>query len=203
MKKKIVTLMLMVLLGLSLALESNEEETVVQGLQQDENFSTLVSLLESSGLASDLGSGNFTIFAPTNAAFEALGAEQLDALSQDPEQLSQILQGHVLDGAYTVLDLSRAEAGTLGGLSGESFIFEQSSAGLTANGVGLESTDVDNMYSNGIVHVVSGVILPGSMQTEVTPTTDSGATDTTTTDDTGTTDSTTSDDTSTDTDDTQ
>jgi uncharacterized surface protein with fasciclin (FAS1) repeats len=142
------------------ALETNEEITMLQGLQEDENFTTLVSLLESSGLAEELSAaGDITLFAPTNAAFEVLGEDQLTTLSEDTAALTEILQLHVLQGEYPVLDLNNAEEGTLSSLSGEQYVIEQSAGGLTVNDAGLESTDVDNFYSNGVVHVVSNVLV--------------------------------------------
>jgi uncharacterized surface protein with fasciclin (FAS1) repeats len=159
-------LMLIVLLsfGSVWALESNEEMTVLQGLQEDENFSTLVSLLETSGLAEQLsGSGDITLFAPTNEAFAALGEDTLASLGKDATVLGQVLQSHVLAGAYPVLDLSKAEAGTLMDSAEVPFIIEQTAGGLTVNGVNMVATDVDNVYSDGIVHVISEVIVPASM----------------------------------------
>jgi uncharacterized surface protein with fasciclin (FAS1) repeats len=161
--KSLLSVVLAAGLGSAFALETNEEITMLQGLQEDENFTTLVSLLESSGLAQDLSeAGDVTLFAPTNAAFEALSEDQLMTLSEDTAALTEVLQLHVLQGEYPVLDLNNAE-GTLSSVSGEAYVVEQSAGGLTINGAGLESTDVDNFYSNGVVHVVSGVILPASV----------------------------------------
>lgn len=158
-KKVLLSVAIVASLGVVLALESNEELTIMQGLQEDENYTTLVSLLESSGLSSELeGAGSATLFAPTNEAFENYGSEQLNALSENSEELSRVLQGHVLQGAYTVLDLSRAEEGSVSSLSGEPATITQSASGLNVNGADLISTDVDNVYSNGIVHAVSNLM---------------------------------------------
>jgi uncharacterized surface protein with fasciclin (FAS1) repeats len=167
MKKQGIRLLVVALLtclGVAFALESNEDITILQGLQEDENFTTLVSLLESSGLSADLGAGgDITLFAPTNDAFDALGAEQLTSLSNDAAALTEVLQLHVMQGGYSVLDLNGAEEGSLSSLSGEPYVIAQSGGGLTVNGADLVSTDVDNVYSNGIVHVISNVIVPAGM----------------------------------------
>jgi uncharacterized surface protein with fasciclin (FAS1) repeats len=187
-KRALLAATLVASLGSALALESNEELTILQGLQEDENFTTLVSLLESSGLAEQLSAaGSVTLFAPNNAAFEALGEDQLTTLSGDTAALTTILQLHVLQGEYPVIDLDKAEEGTLSSLSGEPYLIEQSTGGLMVNGAGLDSTDVDNVYSNGIVQVVDSVILPAAMGTgeAASPTTTDDAT---TTDDSTTTD---------------
>ncbi|MGL4611815.1 MAG: fasciclin domain-containing protein [Trueperaceae bacterium] len=199
--------------GQAFALESNEEITVLQGLQEDENFSTLVSLLESSGLSEQLSSSSsITLFAPTNQAFDTLGEEQLNALSTDSTALTEVLQMHVSQGEYLVLDLDKSEEGAVSSLSGEPYAIEQSASGLSVNGADLISTDVDNVYSNGVVHAISNVVLPATMvpatdtngdgvvdDQDTATNTGSGATDTTTTDESTTTeDSTTTDDASTD-----
>jgi uncharacterized surface protein with fasciclin (FAS1) repeats len=167
MKKQGIRFLVVALLsylGVAFALESNEDITVLQGLQEDENFSTLVSLLESSGLSADLGAGgDITLFAPTNEAFEALGTEQLTSLESDAAALTDVLQLHVLQGGYSVLELNGAEEGSLSSLSGEPYAIAQGGGGLTVNGADLVSTDVDNVYSNGIVHVISNVIVPAGM----------------------------------------
>lgn len=168
MKKKGITRSLLSValvagLGSALALETNEEITILQGLQEDENFTTLVSLLESSGLAEDLSAaGDVTLFAPTNEAFETLGEDQLTTLSGDSAALTQVLQLHVLQGEYPVLDLSRAEEGSLSNLAGETYVIEQTGSGLSVNDGDLVSTDVDNFYSNGVVHVISNVLVPAA-----------------------------------------
>jgi uncharacterized surface protein with fasciclin (FAS1) repeats len=219
-KRSLLTLVLAAGLGSAFALETNEEITILQALQEDENFSTLVSLLESTGLSEELSAaGDITVFAPTNEAFEALGEDQLTTLSEDTAALSEILQLHVMQGEYPVLDLSRAEEGSLTSLSGEPYVIEQTASGLAVNDGDLVSTDVDNFYSNGVVHVISNVLVPAAQAAAddaAAPTTDTGdgviddqdavsgatdtTTDTTTDDTTGTagTDDTTTDDTATD-----
>jgi uncharacterized surface protein with fasciclin (FAS1) repeats len=175
-KRSLLSVALAAGLGSALALETNEDISILQGLQEDENFTTLVSLLESTGLAEDLGAaGDVTLFAPTNEAFENLGEEQLTALSKDSETLTGVLQLHVLPGEYPVLDLAKAEERTLSNLAGEPYIIEQSAGGLMVNDADLVSTDVDNFYSNGVVHVVSNVLVSASMAMQedaMTPTTD-------------------------------
>ncbi len=176
LKKSLLSAALVASLGSALALETNEEISILQGLQEDENFTTLVSLLESSGLSEDLAAaGDVTLFAPTNAAFEALSEDQLTTLSEDTAALTAILQLHVLQGEYPVLDLNNAEEGALSSLSGEQYVVEQSAGGLMVNDGALESTDVDNFYSNGVVHVVSNVLVSSSMAMDddtTTPMTD-------------------------------
>ena len=164
MKQIVVMLVLLWSLGSVLALESNEGITVMQGLQEDENFSTLRSLLESSGLSEQLlDTGGFTLFAPTNEAFDALGAERMNLLGGDSVALAEVLQLHIVSGVYSVLDLNKAEEGSITNSSDETYSVAVTASGLTINGVNLVSTDVDNLYSDGVIHAVSEVILPTSL----------------------------------------
>jgi uncharacterized surface protein with fasciclin (FAS1) repeats len=183
-KRNLLALVLVAGLGSAFALETNEEITILQALQDDENFSTLVSLLESTGLSEELSAGDITVFAPANEAFEALGEDQLTTLSEDTAALSEILQLHVMQGEYPVLDLSRAEEGSLTSLSGEPYVIEQTASGLAVNDGDLVSTDVDNFYSNGVVHVISNLLVPAAQAADDTATEDTATaeTDTTATD---------------------
>jgi uncharacterized surface protein with fasciclin (FAS1) repeats len=179
-KRHVLAVALLAGLGSALALETNEDITILQGLQEDENFTMLVSLLESSGLAEDLSAaGDITLFAPTNEAFDALDADTLTSLSEDSAALTGILQLHVVAGEYPVLDLDKAEEGSLSNLLGEPVVVEQSASGLTVNDADLVATDVDNFYSNGVVHVVSEVLLPAATAIGDETTTDDATTATT------------------------
>ncbi len=76
-----------------------EENSIVDIAISDERFSTLVTALQAAGLAEALqGEGPFTVFAPTNAAFDALPEGALEGLLADPEALSNVLLYHVVEG---------------------------------------------------------------------------------------------------------
>lgn len=128
------------------------------------NFETLVSALQATGLDSVLANldNNYTVFAPTDAAFEKLPAGTLDTLTT--EQLSNILLYHVLpgkvmsDGAITLAQSAENMAEMANG-SNVSLSFVDST--LFINGAKVSTADV--MATNGIIHVVDNVILPPSM----------------------------------------
>ena len=100
-------ILLMPVLALSITACSNTEvepiviveiTSVVDVASGNAEFSTLVSLLEATGLDRTLdAAGSFTVFAPTNDAFAALGQDTLDALANDPDTLADILLYHVLE----------------------------------------------------------------------------------------------------------
>jgi transforming growth factor-beta-induced protein len=129
----------------------------------DDQFSTLVDALARVDLVTTLqGDGPFTVFAPTNAAFEALGVD-LNTLSD--EDLTEILLYHVIPGEVASTDLPEgqlyASTASATGPNGAalSILVERSGTTVTVNNAANVSTpDVD--ASNGVIHIVDAVILP-------------------------------------------
>lgn len=122
------------------------------------NFSTLVSAVIAANLAGTLGDvdGDFTVFAPTNAAFEALPEGTLDALLADPGgQLTQILLYHVIAG--TVPSSALSEGLRVETLQGSEVEFSLE-GGPSINGVNIIQADI--FASNGVIHVIDAVLLP-------------------------------------------
>ncbi|MFP2995893.1 fasciclin domain-containing protein [Spongiivirga sp. MCCC 1A20706] len=119
----------------------------------DENFSTLVSALSSADLVETLqGDGPFTVFAPTNAAFE-----KLEAIPEG-EALKEVLLYHVAAGKLTAADI--VEAGTVVTLNdGAEITVEMIDDKVILNGT-IEVAVANIMASNGIVHVINDVLIP-------------------------------------------
>lgn len=140
-----------------------EPQTIAQIAAGDDQFSTLVSALQRVNLVSVLdGAGNFTVFAPTNAAFTASGID-LNALSD--EALTEVLLYHVLGAEVTSSAISdgqtyattAAETGPNG--TQLSILIEKSGGNVKLNNVANVTTaDID--ATNGVIHVVDAVILP-------------------------------------------
>ncbi len=131
--------------------------TVVDWLAADSNFSTLVGLVKEAGLAETLsGKGPFTIFAPTNAAFAKVDAKTLADLKADPKgKLADLLKGHVVNGSVMAADVSKMKEATF--LNGKKAAIEAKDGKVTVGGVAVSKAD--NKGSNGVVHVVDGVIM--------------------------------------------
>ncbi len=125
----------------------------------DQDFSTLVAALGAAGLVDTLaGEGNFTVFAPTNAAFAALPEGTVDALLADPTgDLTQILLYHVVDGVAMAADVVGLDSVTT--LQGEPISIEVVDGNVILNGT-VMVTATDIVASNGVVHVIDGVLLP-------------------------------------------
>ena len=132
------------------------------------NFSTLVAALSKAGLVSTFsGAGSFTVFAPTNAAFDAAaaallgsgktGRDLVDAL--DVPTLTAVLKYHVVGdarNAQAVLSTSQLVM-----LDGNAAAIAQKSGRAYINDAQIVTTDIQ--ASNGIVHVIDAVILPPSV----------------------------------------
>ena len=132
--------------------------SVVNIALDNDNFTILVDAVVKAGLVEALSSdGPFTVFAPTNDAFEALFAELgvsgVDALTA--EQLIPILTYHVVPGNVLSTDLADGQVGTLN--TGKSITINLS------NGVKINDSDVvaaDIQGANGVVHVINKVLIP-------------------------------------------
>ncbi|MEM0993956.1 MAG: fasciclin domain-containing protein [Bacteroidota bacterium] len=144
-----------------IACEPANQKTVVEQAQENENLSTLVTAVTAAGLVETLsGEGPFTVFAPTNAAFEALPEGVLDMLLQEEnkEQLKAVLTYHVVSGKVMSTDLQDGQS--VATVQGEE-INISTADGAKINGATVSTADVE--VSNGVVHIIDQVILPPSV----------------------------------------
>lgn len=137
------------------------ESTIVNIAAADERFTTLVAALGATGLDTVLASetDTFTVFAPTDAAFEAMGSANVTALLGDLDNLTEILQQHVITDAavdaVTAYSLSGNTATTVGGA--EVPISISSKRELRVGGAKVIIADIH--ASNGVIHVIDTVIV--------------------------------------------
>ncbi len=132
------------------------------------DFSILAGLVEEAGLSRVLASEfrTLTVFAPNNAAFEALGEETLEAVANDRAQLRAILKNHIAFGALDSGTLD--QQGEVRTVLPRTLPIEpdgSSPTGLSVDGVPLLAADLH--ASNGLVHVVESVLLPAPPETLV------------------------------------
>lgn len=129
-------------------------------MSDPDNFSTLVTAVQTAGLVDALSSaGPFTVFAPTNEAFAALPEGTLASLLDDPEALADILLYHVVPGTVLAQDIPAfLKADTL---LGDNVIELRSSSmdGVTVNDATVTAADIQ--ASNGVIHVIDQVLIPG------------------------------------------
>lgn len=134
-----------------------EAVDLVQLLQSDPRFSTLVAALDSAGLTSSLQEpGPFTVFAPTNEAFAALPAGTLDRLlaPAQRDRLIDVLLFHIVQGTYTT-----------GSLRDTTLMAQQAGMLEVQPGNPMRINDApvaeaDLAASNGVVHVLDAVLIP-------------------------------------------
>ena len=134
--------------------------TIVEVAQDNADFSTLVAAITAAGLGDALsGAGPFTVFAPTNAAFEALPAGLLEKLllPENKEILTKILTYHVVAAKVMAADVAAGDVVTL---EGSSFAITTPS-GVKVNTANVIATDV--AASNGVIHVIDAVLVPASI----------------------------------------
>ena len=135
------------------------QPSIVSIATGDENFSTLVTALQTAGLVDALsGDGPFTVFAPTDEAFAALPEGVVADLlkPENKDKLTAVLTYHVVPGrVYAVDAIAAEEAETL---QGSSVTIEQRDGGVFIDGACVVSADLDT--TNGVIHVIDKVILP-------------------------------------------
>ena len=140
-----------------------ELQTIADIASSNSDFSTLVSALQRTDLVGVLdGAGAYTVFAPTNDAFTALGVD-LNTISND--DLASILLYHVLGAEVKAGDISEGQsyastASTNGPDNNAlSILIEKSGGSVKINGISSVTT-ADIQASNGVIHVVDAVITP-------------------------------------------
>lgn len=139
---------------------AKEVGNIVEVAQGNPDFSTLVAAVVAADLAETLsGEGPFTVFAPTNAAFEALPAGLLEKLllPENKEILVKILTYHVVPSKVMA---SEVMAGDVTTVEGSTFAIS-TMGGVKVNTANVTATDVP--ASNGVIHVIDAVLVPSSV----------------------------------------
>lgn len=146
-------------------------KNIVQNAMNSKDHTTLVAAVKAAGLVDTLeGPGPFTVFAPTNAAFDKLPAGTVDNLvkPENQDQLKKILTYHVVPGRITShklaamikkdggkTELKTVEGGTLTATMDGTNIVLKDEKGGTAT-----ITQADVMQKNGVIHVIDTVLMP-------------------------------------------
>ena len=133
---------------------------IVETATEAGSFKTLLTAATAAGLVDTLkGEGPFTVFAPTDDAFAKLPEGTVEGLLKDPEALKKILLYHVVAGKVTsdqVVDLTSADTA-----EGDPIKITVKDGAVYLNDtVKVVTTDIET--SNGVIHVIDGVLLPPS-----------------------------------------
>lgn len=146
-------------------------KNIIENAVNSADHTTLVAAVKAAGLVETLsGPGPFTVFAPTNAAFDALPAGTVETLlkPENKDQLVKILTAHVVAGDLKAKDLMKKAAmmdgkAELTTVSGDTLTFwsRDGKAYVTdESGGAAEVVIADVDQSNGVIHVVNKVLLP-------------------------------------------
>lgn len=170
--------------------EEADEQDIISTLEAEGNFTMFLDALEQTGLAEELRGQeaaefegeeeppieeeppveeeqpveeeraategeSYTVFAPNDEAFAAF-AEGGELNMEDPEELAEILRNHILVGKVKGMDAT--EQGTLETIQGGTLTVEGSETEATVNDANIVESDIE--ASNGVIHVVDGVLVP-------------------------------------------
>lgn len=136
------------------------QDTIADVAGQDPRFTTLVALVTQAGLAETLdGETDYTVFAPTNAAFEALDPDLVAKLAsgEADDRLATILKAHIVEGTTLSNDLAEGET-TVTTLAGSEMTLTKTEDGVTIGEAAVVEADID--ASNGVIHAIDRVIVP-------------------------------------------
>lgn len=139
--------------------EAAKGQTIVDIAAGNPDFETLVAAIKAAGLVETLSSaGPFTVFAPTDAAFEKLPAGTLENLlkPENKDQLVSILTYHVVSGNVAAADVVKLDTATT--VNGRAADITVQDGGVKIDAANVTATDIG--ASNGVIHVIDSVILP-------------------------------------------
>lgn len=154
-----------------------EPDDALSTLEELGDFETFLTLIDEADLDAELvglltGSGPFTLFAPTDTAFDALTADQAELLETDPEVLNSVLQFHLLRQEVRAAEVSTERYVTT--LEGEGARLSRTpirdedddgnliEVGATYAIAGVGLAEIDIVATNGIIHVVDELLVPQS-----------------------------------------
>lgn len=157
MQRRFLTLLpLVALLAACASQPVQSPATVAETIARDPQLSTLNALVTRAGLADTLkGAGPYTVFAPTNEAFQGVPAKTMDELVKDPVRLKEVLNYHVLPAKLTA---AAVKPGNVKTAQGANVALARAGDFVTVEEAMVETADI--AASNGVVHKVDRVLMP-------------------------------------------
>jgi uncharacterized surface protein with fasciclin (FAS1) repeats len=148
-------------------------KNIIENAVNSKDHTTLVAAVKAAGLVEALmGAGPFTVFAPTNEAFEMLPAGTVETLLKEENKalLTKILTYHVVSGKYSAAEIARLAqenngSVTLSTLSGgQIWIMKKGDKWMLKDEKGNQAKIriADVFQSNGVIHVIDKVIMPAN-----------------------------------------
>ncbi len=141
---------------------SEEAKDIVDTAVSAGSFKTLVAAVKAAELVETLkGKGPFTVFAPTDAAFDKVGKEKIEELLKDKKALAEILTYHVIAGNVLAKDAIELDGKAAKTVNGKEVKISVKGGKVYLNGKAAV-IKADIKTSNGVIHVIDTVILPPS-----------------------------------------
>lgn len=156
--KTMMTRILAVTAATTLGAFAGEKKNIVEIAAANDDFSTLVAAVKAAGLVETLqGDGPFTVFAPTNEAFEKLPEGTVETLlkPENKAKLTAVLTYHVAPGKVMAADVATGEVKTV---NGDTAMIKVDEGTVTIDSAQVIKTDIE--ASNGVIHVIDSVIMP-------------------------------------------
>lgn len=157
MKRRILALLpLAALLAACATQPASAPASIAETIARDPQLSTLNGLVAKAGLADMLqAAGPYTLFAPTNAAFQGVSAKTLDELAGNPARLKEVLSYHVVPARLTAAGVT---PGNVKSVQGANLALARAGDFATVEEAMVEKADI--AASNGVVHKVDRVLMP-------------------------------------------
>jgi uncharacterized surface protein with fasciclin (FAS1) repeats len=134
---------------------SEERKDVLETATEGGQFKTLVTAFKEAGVAETLkGKGPFTVFAPTDEAFQKLPEDKLKALLADREKLKKMVTSHLVVGK----DLRSADVAKMSGQTLNGFVVKADADKVMVGKATVIKADIT--CANGVIHVIDVVLMP-------------------------------------------
>jgi len=146
--------------GAHMEKKATKKQDIVDTAVAAGSFKTLAAALGAAGLVDTLkGKGPFTVFAPTDAAFAKLPAGTVEDLlkPENKKKLQAILTYHVVAGKVTAASVVKLK--TAKSVQGDTIDIHVSKGKVKVDGANVVKTDIQ--ASNGVIHVIDAVLMPG------------------------------------------
>jgi uncharacterized surface protein with fasciclin (FAS1) repeats len=134
------------------------QQNIAEVVNTNADFSLLRAAVTKAGLGSALSSGNLTVFAPNNAAFQASGYTEASLNALTEAQARAVLEYHVVNSRQTAASLPAGDNNAVAALGGGALYVTKNGNNVSVNGARVVQADV--AASNGVIHVIDRVLLP-------------------------------------------
>ncbi|KKG91059.1 fasciclin domain-containing protein [Methanosarcina mazei] len=135
---------------------AEEGNLTIVGAAEAAGYTTFASVVRDAGLEETLNEGTYTVFAPTNEAFDALPEGTLEDLLADEQALTDVLTYHVVEGEYMASDLEDGQ--TLTTVQSATLPVSIADDEVTIGTATVVEPDI--VASNGVVHGIDAVLIP-------------------------------------------